>query len=193
MTAAVSAQLPAAPPPSTPAPRRQSAAARPTAAVATIIVVLFFGAQLVNGSLPARAGGAVDIGPLRLELAPGWEFSQTEFGPRLAKGAVAVDIASLAYSGTPVELYDDFVAEALVPYASGFGATPAVPLTLDNGLGAVRGTYVGIFGVGEVEGQLTALTVAGWGVVFDAWGRSGTLRAVLSEVEQMIDGLAPVE
>ncbi len=174
--------------------RFDPAGTRPTVVVGIVIVALFFGAQLVNAVLPARAGdggaqpgpgGAVDVGPLRIHLAPGWQQVQTEAGARLAKGSVAIDIQSTAYGGDAAALYRDFVEQVLAPAANGFGATPPSLVNV-GGLPGVRGAYTGIFGVGEVEGQLTAFIVGGTGFVFDAWGSPGTLRALLAEIELMM-------
>lgn len=193
MIAAAPDQLAAPPPPVVPAPRRESAAIGPAAAVATVIVLIFLGAQLVNAALPARAGGSVDLGPVRVELVAGWQLMHTDLGPRLAKGSVAIDVEIVPYDGTAAELYDDFVVDGLAPFANSFSATPPAPISLQAGLPAVRGSYTGIFGVGEVEGQLTTAVASDTGIVFDAWGRSGTLRALLPEVETMIDSLEIVE
>jgi hypothetical protein len=175
---------------------------RPTVMVAVFILVMFFGAQLVNAVLPAQAigpgiqpgpAGSVEIGPLRIHLASGWQALETDFGPRLARGSVAIDIQSAAYVGDAASLYDEFVEDGLAPHATGFMATPPSLVPVGPGIAGARGAYTGVFGVGEVEGQLTAFIVGGTGFVFDAWGRAGTLRSLLADVELMIDTLEVIE
>ena len=168
---------------------------RPTVTVAVIILVLFFGAQLVNGILPASAGGpgpqpqpggAVDIGPIRMHLASGWQAIDTDGGVQVVRGSVAMDFQTLAFSADAATLYNAFVSQALAPNATGFAATDPSLVQVGPGIPGARGAYTGLFGVGEVEGQLTAFVVGGTGVVIDAWGPMGSLRALLGDVELMI-------
>jgi hypothetical protein len=172
---------------------------RPTMLVAGVIVALFFGAQLVNAVLPApgagpgpqpQPGGAVDIGPLRVSLAPGWQAVDGPLGPRLARGSVAIDFQVDAFDGDAASLYRVFVEQALAPHATGFSATDPSLVQVGSGIAGARGAYAGVFGTGasdgQVEGQLTVFVVDGTGVVIDAWGPMGTLRPLLSDVELMI-------
>lgn len=181
--------------------RFDPAGLRPTIIVGGIILAVFFGAQLVNAVLPASRdvgpgpqpvpGGAVDIGPLRVSLASGWQAIDGPIGPRLVRGGVAVDFQLNSFQGNATELYNAFVSQALAPFASGFGATQPALIQVGPGIPGARGGYTGVFGtgadaVGQVEGQLTAFVVDGTGVVIDAWGSSGTLRPMLDDIELMI-------
>lgn len=175
---------------------RDEAGLRPTLAVAGLILLLFVGSQLLNAAIPARADGltgdpqegrSLVLGRLRLHLAPGWQALETSLGPRLVRGAVALDVQRAAFSGNAHELYDAFVREALAPAASGFSATAPVLTSLGPELSGARGAYTGVFGEGgEIEGQLTSVVVDGDGFVFDAWAPLGNLRALLPDVELML-------
>lgn len=183
------------------APRLDPASVRPALLLAGVIAAIFFGSQILNAVVPAASGGAgpqagatLDVGQLRIQIARGWQSLDGPVGPRIAKGSVAIDIGTIAFSDDVRTLYDDFVADALAPHAIGFGATAASLVEVGNGLPAARGAYTGVFGEGgEIEGQLTALVVAGQGYVFDAWGQAGSLNPLLPEVELMLDTLQVVE
>ena len=183
------------------APRLDPAGVRPTLILAAVIAVLFFGSQILNAVIPAAAGGAdpqapgtLDVGALRIQIAPGWQALDGPVGPRIARGSVAIDIGNVPFTGDVRSLYDEFVAQALAPHAIGFGATAASLVEVGNGVPAARGAYTGVFGEGgEIEGQLTALVVGGQGYVFDAWGQAGSLNPLLPEVELMLDTLRVIE
>jgi len=94
---------------------------------------------------------------------------------------------TLASADDAATIYNQYVNQALAPDGTGFGATQSSPLQI-GGIPAARGTYSGAFGgVGQVEGEVTTLQLAGTAYVFDAWGPMGTLRGLLPEAEQMLN------
>ena len=55
---------------------------------------------------------------------------------------------------------------------------------------AARGSYNGVFGQNQVEGDVTAFvtgTTDGW--AWDVWGPTGTVNPLLSEARRMIDNI----
>lgn len=141
----------------------------------------------------AQPGGAssITIGPMTVQVPAGWQVVQRPDGsPRLAKGNVAIDVASTSFDGDASSLYRAFVNQLLAPAASGFSATEPTLVSIGGGRPAARGIYTGIFGEGgQVEGHLTALVVNGQGFVFDAWGPVGSLRPLLDEIELVTNTL----
>ncbi len=178
------------------ASRLDPAGNRPTLVVAAFIALLFFGSQFANAVIPdgvtgrRPAGGAAEIGNIRVLLADGWRITDVEGGTRLAKGSVAIDVLNIDFAGDPSALYEEIVAQALAPNAMGFEATDPSLVIIGAGIPAAQGAYAGIFAhAGEVEGQLTAFVVDGDGYVFDAWSHAGGLSRLVPEVELMIDSV----
>lgn len=173
---------------------------RPTFAVAGVIIAIFLGAQLLNAILPVSAvgpgtplppGSALPIGPLRVPLEPGWvtqEVPGSSIVVRLVKGSVAIDVFSVIVpaSTDAGSVYTSYL-NSMALDATGFGATAPSPIQIGNGNPAVRGTYTGVFGQNQVEGEVTALVHGGSGWIFDVWASSGTLRSLVPEAERMID------
>jgi hypothetical protein len=134
---------------------------------------------------------AVDLGPILVQLPAGWQVVEGPGGaPRMVKGSVAIDVASVAFNGDASTLYRGFVDQVLEPNASGFSATQPTPAQVGAGLPAVRGLYTGVFGEGgQIEGHLTAIVAGGQGFIFDGWGPVGTLRPLLAEIEAVTNTL----
>jgi hypothetical protein len=74
--------------------------------------------------------------------------------------------------------------------AIGFGSAQPAGIQIGGSSPAARGIYTGVFGENQLEGEVTTFitgTTDGW--VWDAWGPSGTLGALLTEVHGMIDNV----
>ena len=149
---------------------------------------------------PLPPGSVLEVGPLRIPLESGW---QPQAGPsdsilvRLVKGSAAIDLVSLNVQGgtaTPANVYAGYMGLiAQDPEAVGFSNTPPSNIQIGQGLPAARGSYTGVFGSSQIEGEATAfVTSASDGWVWDAYASAGTLRALLPEAQRMIDNIQVV-
>ena len=147
------------------------------------------------GSGPLPPGSFLTAGPLRIPLVAGWQSASSTNSSAIAsivKGAVQIDLFSTSITGgtaTPTAVYDtymSFIGESAV----GFGNAQPAGIQIGGGLPAARGIYTGVFGGNQLEGEVTAFitgTTDGW--VWDGWGPSGTLGALLPEIHSMIDNV----
>lgn len=145
------------------------------------------------GSTPLPPGSTLTVGSLRVPLESGWvpqEVPGTNIIVRLAKGSVAIDVlsASIAGQADAAAVYSSYMSE-LADAATGFGSTSANALQIGSGIPAARGSYTGVFGQFQVEGEVTTFVVGAQGFIFDAWGGSGTLAGSLAEAQRMIDNI----
>jgi hypothetical protein len=169
---------------------------RPTFIVAALLAGFFFGSQILNEALPARAedrvlpGNPVAIGS-NASVVPlaGWDVSRFDDGSgiRLEKGAVVLDL----YPGTTQNAGDLIAAyfeQVLRAQATEITTTETETASSANG-SAARFSYQGIFAgaEGAIEGEVTAVAAAGQGVIADAWAPQGRLVSLLEEVHLMID------
>lgn len=134
---------------------------------------------------------SVSITPL-----DGWEVAERFHDPegvRLTKGTASLDAVAFPFQGTPEELFDAYVENALTPQASQLQTAEQLEVVhLDAGFTAARGFYFGVFGErnASIEGELTtALVPGGMGIVFDGWAETGSYRAVRDEVDHMVQDL----
>jgi len=147
---------------------------------------------------PLPPGSVLEVGPLRIPLESGW---QPENGPsesiviRLVKGSAAIDLVSLTVQGgtaTPANVYAGYI-QLIAADGTGFTSVPPTNIQLGQGLPAARGSYAGVFGSSQIEGEITAfVTSATSGWVWDAFATSGTLRSLLPEAQRMIDNIQVV-
>ncbi len=134
------------------------------------------------------------IGPLRVPLESGWQPQDvpgSNIIVRLVKANVAIDVFSATIQGQadPAAVYNSYISN-LQQDSTGFGATQPNQVQVGTGVPAVRGTYTGVFGAQQVEGEVTTfLSSATQGWIFDVWADAGTLRQLLPEAEQMINNL----
>jgi hypothetical protein len=149
-------------------------------------------------SAPAQPGSTLTLGPLRIPLENGWtpqEVPDSNVIVRLVKGNVAVDLygASIQGQADAGAVYNAYLTQSLQPAATGFNASQPNLLQIGNGIPAARGTYTGVFGQSQIEGQVTTIVVGANGFIFDAWGSAGTLGQLLPEAQRMIDNLQVVQ
>ena len=146
-----------------------------------------------NGPLPP--GSFLTAGPLRIPLAAGWQPTTNTNSSAIAtmvKGAVQIDLFSTSITGgtgTPSAVYDTYMT-FIGQSATGFVSGQPTGIQIGGSLPAARGVYNGVFGSNQLEGEVTAFitgTSDGW--VWDAWGPSGTLGALLPEIHSMIDNV----
>lgn len=149
---------------------------------------------------PLPPGSVLELGPLRIPLEAGW---QPQDGPsdsilvRLTKGSAAIDVVSLNIQGgtaTPANVYTGYMGlVAQDPAAVSFTNTPPTNIQIGQARPAARGSYTGVFGSSQIEGEVTAFVTsdtAAW--VWDAFATGGTLRTLLPETQRMIDNIQVV-
>jgi hypothetical protein len=169
---------------------------RPTFIVAAILAGFFFGSQILNEALPARAedqvlpGNPVAIGE-NATIVPlaGWVLSRFDdsAGLRLEKGTVAVDL----FPGTSPnagDLLETYFQQVLGEQATEITTSETETASSATGT-AARFNYQGLFAGadGAIEGEVTAIAAAGQGVIADAWAPQGRLESLLDEVHVMVD------
>ncbi len=141
---------------------------------------------------PLPPGSTLPVGPLRIPLENGWvpqDVPGSDIVMRLVKGGVAIDFFSASVPGDAATLYNGYMS-SLQEGSTGFGATQPNLIQLGNGIAAARGSYTGLFGSTQVEGEITTIVLAGGqGWVLDVWTGSGMLGAQLAEADRMIDNL----
>jgi hypothetical protein len=146
------------------------------------------------GSTPLPPGSTLNVGPLRIPLENGWvpqEVPESNIIVRLTKGSVAIDLFSASIQGQAdaASVYNAYV-QSLQQDSTGLGATQPNVVQIGNGQLGARGSYTGVFGQSQVEGEITTLVVGGTqGFIFDVWAGAGTLRTVLPEAQRMIDNV----
>jgi hypothetical protein len=133
------------------------------------------------------------LGPLRIPLESGWvpqEVPDSNILVRLTKGSVAIDIFSASIQGqADAATVYNFYLQSIQSAATGFGASQPNLIQVGNGIPAARGTYQGVFGQTQVEGQVTTIVVGATGFIFDTWANGGALTTLLPEAQRMIDNL----
>lgn len=143
---------------------------------------------------PLPPGSTLNVGPLRIPLENGWvpqEVPESNIIVRLTKGSVVIDVFSASIQGQAdvAAVYNAFI-ENLRQASTGLGATPPNVVQIGNGQLGARGSYTGVFGQSQVEGEVTTLVVGGTqGFIFDVWAGAGTLRTGLPEAQRMIDNV----
>jgi hypothetical protein len=166
----------------------------PSLLVAVVIVGVVAGGYVVADALGQHAGGrttvsaAVAVTPL-----PGWELAEHFADPpgaRFTRGSVSLDVASIAFTGSDLDLLAAYVEEVLEPDAEQLRVSEtAEPVELASGLTGSRIAYVGTFGdvQAPIEGEVTAVvSPSGVGVVFDGWAPSGQLHLAIDDVRTMV-------
>ncbi len=147
---------------------------------------------------PLPGGTVLEVGQLRIPLEAGWQPGP---GPsesiivRLTKGGAAIDLVSLTVQGgvaTPAVIYNGYMG-LIGADATGFANSEATNIQIGQGIPAGRGSYQGLFGGVQTEGEVTAFVTSGTeGWVWDAFGSGGTFRGLLPEAQRMIDNIQVV-
>ncbi len=134
------------------------------------------------------------VGPLRIPVESGWvpqEVPGSNIVVRLVKGGVVMDVFSASLNGQAdaATVYNSYI-DSMRGQADGLAATQPNQVQVGNGFSGARGTYTGVFGQNQVEGEVTTMvTDPSQGFIFDVWSGTGNLRPLLPEAERMIDNL----
>jgi hypothetical protein len=124
---------------------------------------------------------------------PGWELAERfgePPGARFTRGSASLDVASIEFTGTDLDLLASYIEDVLEPDAEQLRVSEtAEPVPLDGGLVGSRIAYVGTFGdvQAPIEGEVTAVvSPSGVGVVFDGWAPSGQLQYANADIRTMV-------
>lgn len=186
----------AAEPVTLPAPPLRHRRWIPALVVAAVIVGVVSGGYLTSDALGRVGGETVVVSPsVSVTALPGWELAgrfSDPTGIRLSKGSSSLDVATIRFTGTDVDLLRAYVQKVVEPDAEQFRVSETVEqVRLDNGLTGARIAYVGLFGdvQAPIEGEVTAVVSAtGSGVIFDGWAPSGQLQFAIDDVHTMVRG-----
>ncbi len=125
---------------------------------------------------------------------PGWQLAERFEDPtgiRLTSGSGSLDVATIPFDGTDLDLLQDYVDNVLAPQAEQLRLSEDVEqVRLASGLTGSRIAYVGLFGDVQtpVEGEITTVvSPLGTGVVFDAWAPTGQLQMALDDLRTMVE------
>ena len=166
----------------------------PVLAISAVLVAVVSGGHLAADALGRTRGAAVTVSPsVEITPLPGWELAERFADPpgvRLTKGGANLDVLTLPFTGSDVDLLAEYVQQVLEPDAEQLQVSEQLELvTLGSGLSGSRIAYVGLFGdvQAPVEGEVTAVvSPSGTGVLFDGWAPAGQLQFALDEVDAMI-------
>ena len=153
------------------------------------------GGYLTSDALGETSGGTVTVSAsVRITPLPGWVLAERFGDPpgiRLTSGSTSLDVATIPFTGTDVDLLASYVNEVLEPDAEQFQVSEEVePIRLASGLTGTRIAYVGLFGdvQAPIEGEVTAVvSPSGAGVIFDGWAPAGQLQFEIDEIDEMIE------
>ncbi len=166
----------------------------PVLVLAAVMVGVVAGGYLLSDVVGQIRGEPVTVSAsVQVTALPGWELAQRFGDPpgiRLTSGSTSLDVVTIPFTGSDVELLSSYVNELLEPGAEQFRVSEEVqPVRLASGLTGARIAYVGLFGdvQASIEGQVTAVvSPSGVGVVFDGWAPAGQLQFEIDEIDQMI-------
>ena len=180
--------------PPLPGPPLQERRWIPPLLVAVVIVGVVAGGYVVADALGEPSGGATTVSAsVTVTPLPGWELAERFGDPpgaRFTRGSASLDVASIAFAGSDVDLLAAYLQEVLEPDAEQLQVSETVePVALAGGLTGSRIAYVGTFGdvQAPIEGEVTAVvSPSGVGVVFDGWAPSGQLQYATSDIRTMV-------
>jgi hypothetical protein len=166
----------------------------PVFVLAAVMLGVVSGGYLTSDALGRVGGETVAVSSsVSVTALAGWELAGRFGDPtgiRLSKGSSSLDVATIPFTGTEVDLLRAYVENILEPEAEQFRVSEAVErVTLDNGLTGARIAYVGLFGdvQAPIEGEVTAVvSPTGAGVIFDGWAPSGQLRFAIDDIRTMV-------
>ena len=177
-----------------PAPPLRERRWLPTLLVAVVIVAVVSGGYVLSDALGEPAGAATTVSAsVSVTPLPGWELAERFGDPpgaRFTRGNASLDVATIPFAGSDVDLLAAYVDEALAAGAEQLRVSEAVePVVFDDGLTGSRIAYVGMFGdvQAPIEGEVTAVvSPSGVGVVFDGWAPSGQIRFSIEDIRTMV-------
>ena len=167
----------------------------PVVVLVAVMAGIVSGGYLTSDALGQTTGETVTVtASVRITPLPGWELAERFGYPpgiRLTSGSTSLDVATIPFTGTDVDLLASYVNQVLEPDAEQFQVSEEVePIRLASGLTGTRIAYVGLFGdvQAPVEGEVTAVvSPSGAGVIFDGWAPAGQLQFEIDEIDEMIE------
>ena len=167
----------------------------PVVVLVAVMTGVVSGGYLASDALGETSGETVTVSAsVRITPLPGWVLAERFGDPpgiRLTSGSTSLDVATIPFTGTDVDLLALYMDEVLQPDAEQFQVSEEVePIRLASGLTGTRIAYVGLFGdvQAPVEGEVTAVvSPSGAGVIFDGWAPAGQLQFEIDEIDEMIE------
>jgi len=178
-----------------PAPRLRQRRWIPVVVLVAVMTGVVSGGYVTSDALGETSGETVMVSAsVRITPLPGWVLAERFGDPpgiRLTSGSTSLDVATIPFTATDVDLLASYVGEVLEPDAEQFQVSEEVePIRLASGLTGTRIAYVGLFGdvQAPVEGEVTAVvSPSGAGVIFDGWAPAGQLQFEIDEIDEMIE------
>jgi hypothetical protein len=167
----------------------------PVVVLVAVVTGVVSGGYITSDALGETSGETVMVSAsVRITPLPGWVLAERFGDPpgiRLTSGSTSLDVATIPFTGTDVDLLASYVDEVLEPGAEQFQVSEEVePIRLASGLTGSRIAYVGLFGdvQAPVEGEVTAVvSPSGAGVIFNGWAPAGQLQFEIDEIDEMIE------
>ena len=178
-----------------PAPPLQPRRWIPVLVLTVVTVGVVAGGYLLSDVVGKVAGEPITVSA-SVQITPlaGWELAQRFGDPRgirLTSGSTSLDVVTIPFTGSDVDLLSSYVSDILEPGAEQFRVSEEIePVRLASGLTGARIAYVGLFGdvQAPIEGEVTAVvSPSGVGVVFDGWAPAGQLQFEIDEIDRMIE------
>lgn len=167
----------------------------PVVVLVAVMAGVVSGGYVTSDALGETTGDTVTVSAfVRITPLAGWELAERFGDPpgiRLTSGSTSLDVATIPFTGTDVDLLASYIDQVLEPDAEQFQVSEEVePVRLSSGLTGTRIAYVGLFGdvQAPIEGEVTAVvSPSGAGVIFDGWAPAGQLQFEIDEIDEMIE------
>ena len=170
----------------------------PVVVLVAVMAGVVSGGYVTSDALGETTGDTVTVSAsVRITPLAGWELAERFGDPpgiRLTSGSTSLDVATIPFTGTDVDLLASYIDQVLEPDAEQFQVSEEVePVRLASGLTGTRIAYVGLFGdvQAPIEGEVTAVvSPSGAGVIFNGWAPAGQLQFEIDEIDEMIERAA---
>ena len=167
----------------------------PVVVLVAVMAGVVSGGYVTSDALGETTGDTVTVSAsVRITPLPGWVLAERFGDPpgiRLTSGSTSLDVATIPFTGTDVDLLASYIDQVLEPDAEQFQVSEEVePVHLASGLTGTRIAYVGLFGDVQtpIEGEVTAVvSPSGAGVIFNGWAPAGQLQFEIDEIDEMIE------
>ena len=167
----------------------------PVVVLVAVMAGVVSGGYVTSDALGETTGDTVTVSAsVRITPLAGWELAERFGDPpgiRLTSGSTSLDVATIPFTGTDVDLLASYIDQVLEPDAEQFQVSEEVePVRLAFGLTGTRIAYVGLFGdvQAPIEGEVTAVvSPSGAGVIFNGWAPAGQLQFEIDEIDEMIE------
>ena len=167
----------------------------PVVVLVAVMAGVVSGGYVTSDALGETTGDTVTVSAsVRITPLAGWELAERFGDPpgiRLTSGSTSLDVATIPFTGTDVDLLASYIDQVLEPDAEQFQVSEEVePVRLTSGLTGTRIAYVGLFGdvQAPIEGEVTAVvSPSGAGVIFNGWAPAGQLQFEIDEIDEMIE------